>query len=241
MTRINVKGLAFRQVNEKIEQTHDRDIVLENVCGQRYIGAGSSGRHLVIEGVPGNALGAYLDGTTIEVSGNAQDATGDTMNDGDIIVNGSSGDATGYAMRGGRIFVRGSVGYRAGIHMKAYKDKIPAVVIGGEAGCFLGEYQAGGRIVVLGLDTEGRAPVDAFYATGMHGGVIYLRSDVLPDDLPPQVVAHRAGAEDLADIEKYVLPFCQHFGLDVKNVMDHNFFCLKPNTNNPYKQLYTQN
>ena len=75
----------------------------------------------------------------------------------------------------------------------------------------------------------------------MHGGVIYLRSDVLPDDLPPQVVAHRAGAEDLADIEKYVLPFCQHFGLDVKNVMDHNFFCLKPNTNNPYKQLYTQN
>ena len=163
------------------------------------------------------------------------------MNDGDIIVNGSSGDATGYAMRGGRIFVRGSVGYRAGIHMKAYKDKIPAVVIGGEAGCFLGEYQAGGRIVVLGLNTKGRAPVDAFCATGMHGGVIYLRSDVLPDDLPPQVVAHRAGAEDLADIEKYVLPFCAHFGLDAKEVMDHNFFCLKPNTNNPYKQLYTQN
>ena len=35
MTRIDVKGLVFRQVNEKIEQTHDRDIVLENVCGQR--------------------------------------------------------------------------------------------------------------------------------------------------------------------------------------------------------------
>lgn len=241
MTRIDVKGLSFRQVNEKIEQTHDGDIVLENVGGQRYIGVGSSGRHLVIEGVPGNALGAYLDGTVIEVSGNAQDATGDTMNDGEILVGGSSGDATGYAMRGGRIFVRGNVGYRAGIHMKAYQEKIPAVVIGGEAGCFLGEYQAGGRIVVLGLGVEGRAPVDAFCATGMHGGAIYLRSDVLPDDLPSQVVARRATAEDLADIEIYVLPFCARFGLDAASVMDHNFYCLKPNTNNPYKQLYTQN
>lgn len=241
MTRIDVKGLTFRQVNEKIEQTHDGDIVLENVCGQRYIGVGSSGRHLVIEGVPGNALGAYLDGTVIEVSGNAQDATGDTMNDGEIFVGGSSGDATGYAMRGGRIFVRGNVGYRAGIHMKAYQEKIPAVVIGGEAGCFLGEYQAGGRIVVLGLGVEGRAPVDAFCATGMHGGAIYLRSDVLPDDLPSQVVARRATAEDLSDIETYVLPFCARFGLDAASVMDHNFYCLKPNTNNPYKQLYTQN
>ena len=42
MTRLDVKNLRFRQVNEKIEDTGDRDIVLENVCGQRYIGAGSS-------------------------------------------------------------------------------------------------------------------------------------------------------------------------------------------------------
>lgn len=50
-------------------------------------------------------------------------------------------DATGYAMRGGKIFVRGNAGYRAGIHMKAYKDKTPVLVIGGKAGSFLGEYQ----------------------------------------------------------------------------------------------------
>ena len=143
MTRLDVKNLRFRQVNEKIEDTGDRDIVLENVCGQRYIGAGSSGRHIVIEGVPGNALGAYLDGTQIETCGNAQDATGDTMNAGQITIAGSSGDATGYAMRGGRIFVRGNVGYRAGIHMKAYQEKVPVIIVGGETGCFLGEYQAG--------------------------------------------------------------------------------------------------
>mgnify|MGYP002508363490 CR=1 FL=1 len=44
-----------------------------------------------------------------------------------------------------------NAGYRAGIHMKAYKDKVPVMVIGGTAGSFLGEYQAGGVIVVLGL------------------------------------------------------------------------------------------
>lgn len=60
------------------------------------------------------------------------------MNAGEIVVHGSIGDAAGYAMRGGRIFIRDSAGYRAGIHMKAYKDKIPLMVIGGAAGSFLG-------------------------------------------------------------------------------------------------------
>ena len=108
-----------------------------------------------IHGVPGNALGAYLDGAHINVYGNAQDAVGDTMNDGCITIHGSSGDATGYGMRGGSILIEGDVGYRAGIHMKAYRDKQPVMVIGGRAGSFLGEYQAGGCIVVLGLNSEG--------------------------------------------------------------------------------------
>ena len=103
--------------------------------------------------------------------------------------------------------------------MKAYQEKVPVIIVGGETGCFLGDYQAGGLIVVLGLNTSGKAPVDAFCATGMHGGSIFLRSDVLPDDLPDQVVAHRAE----------------------NAVIDHPYYCLKPNTNNPYKQLYTQN
>lgn len=35
--------------------------------------------------------------------------------------------------------------------MKAYEEKVPVMVIGGSVGSFLGEYQAGGRIIVLGL------------------------------------------------------------------------------------------
>lgn len=105
--------------------------------------------------MPGNALGAYLNGAEITVSGNAQDAVGDTMNEGKIVVHGQIGDAAGYAMRGGRIYIKGNAGYRAGIHMKAYKDKKPIMVIGGRAGSFLGEYQAGGIIIVLGLNIDG--------------------------------------------------------------------------------------
>ena len=86
------------------------------------------------------------------------------------ITDGSIGDAAGYAMRGGRIYVRGDAGYRAGIHMKAYQNKIPLLIIGGCAGSFLGEYQAGGIIVVLGLERKGRRIVGNFPCTGMHGG-----------------------------------------------------------------------
>lgn len=60
-------------------------------------------------------------------------------------------------MRGGEIYVRGNAGYRAGIHMKAYRDKRPVMVIGGRTGSFLGEYQAGGYIIVLGLLDERKA------------------------------------------------------------------------------------
>ena len=67
--------------------------------GQRYIGAGQSEGTIILNEVPGNALGAYLDGANIIVNCSAQDATGDTMNAGEITIHGSTGDAAGYAMR----------------------------------------------------------------------------------------------------------------------------------------------
>lgn len=70
------------------------------------------------------------------------------------MIHGSAGDAAGYAMRGGKIYVRDHAGYRAGIHMKEYKKKVPIMIIGGCAGSFLGEYQAGGILIVLGLQED---------------------------------------------------------------------------------------
>ena len=122
MTQIDAQGLDFKQLNDKIRETSDNDIIISNCLGQRYIGDSSSKKNFVINGTPGNALGAYLDGSSIEVNGNAQDAAGDTMNCGTIIVHGRVGDTCGYAMRGGTIYIQESVGYRAGIHMKEFSS-----------------------------------------------------------------------------------------------------------------------
>lgn len=238
---INAKDLHFKELNEQIKNSLDQNIVIHECNGQRYIGSGQKGKNITINGVPGNALGAYLDGCIIRVYGNAQDATGDTMNDGTIYVHGNSGDACGYAMRGGKIFIRDNAGYRTGIHMKQYKDKKPVIVIGGSVGSFLGEYLAGGIIVVLGLNSEETPSVGNFCGTGMHGGKIYLRTNQLPEDLPKQVIAREATAEDMEEIKEYIEEFCQEFGGNKEIILDANFFCLIPDTKNPYKQMYTHN
>ena len=238
MTKLDAKNMPAKELCARIRESTDTALAVEHVNGQRYIAAGLGKKELTLTGTPGNALGAYLNGTRITVLGNAQDATGDTMNDGAIFVHGSSGDATGYAMRGGKIYVRGNAGYRAGLHMKAYREKQPVLIIGGEAGSFLGEYQAGGIIIVLGLGSGGRAPVGRFVGTGMHGGRMLLRCDTLPPDLPAQVAARRAGKDDLAAVEPYLAEYCGVFGLAQEDILRENFFLLEPNTQNPYRQLY---
>jgi len=239
---IDATGMHYQELCRRVKDAAAQGAVqVTGLMGQRYIGSGVSGADITLRGTPGNALGAYLDGGCIQVWGNAQDATGDTMNGGEIIIHGSSGDATGYAMRGGKIFVRDSTGYRAGIHMKAYKDKVPVLLIGGRAGNFLGEYQAGGRIVALGLGCGGQAPAGDFCGTGMHGGEIYLRCDTLPDDLPPQVVARQASDADLESIRADVARYCALFDQDCASILSDRFFVLRPDRANPYKQLYTHN
>lgn len=233
--------MHFQELNEKLKACTDEPVVIENCLGQRYIAAGRSKGDIIINGTPGNALGAYLDGSDITVYGNAQDATGDTMNHGTITIFGSSGDATGYAMRGGTIYVRDDAGYRAGIHMKSYMEHTPVLVIGGKAGSFLGEYQAGGYIIVLGLNAEGQIPVGNFCGTGMHGGKIFLRTETLPKDLPAQVKSAEATEEDMAEIAKYIDGYCEKFGADKKKILAEKFYVLTPDTKNPYKQLYTPN
>ncbi len=237
---INVKGLDHRGINEAIRRTCG-DCTLTGCLGERFIAAGMSGRRVTIEGTPGNALGAYLNGGTINVMGNAQDALGDTMNDGCVVVHGSCGDAPGYAMRGGSIYIRGDAGYRAGIHMKAYRDKIPALVIGGCAGSFLGEYQAGGVIVVLGLGGSGRPVVGNFPGTGMHGGKMFLRSDCKGIKFPSQVTVREADGRDLDEVGPYVSEFCRLFAADEDAIMSSAFTVVTPDSKNPYKQMYVAN
>jgi glutamate synthase domain-containing protein 3 len=246
--------LTFDVLNKQIRGSDEKHVKISHAIGQRYIAAGLAGRKIDIDGTPGNALGAYLDGSTIVVEGNVQDATGDTMNTGEIVVHGNAGDATGYAMRGGSIYIRGNTGYRAGIHMKAYKTQQPVVVVGGKAGSFLGEYQAGGTIIVLDLEPPVRingevtagAPMareitGAFVGTGMHGGAIYLRTDKAPE-LPKQIRVTMKKGTEIPEIKSYITKFCEYFSdVNKESILASTFAILTPDSNNPYKQLYTSN
>lgn len=240
MKKINIVDLDYKTINHKLRET-EGDITLCGCCGQRFIAAGMSDKNIIIEGVPGNALGAYLNGASITVNANAQDAVGDTMNEGKIVVHGHIGDAAGYAMRGGKIFVKGNAGYRAGIHMKAYKEKQPVMVIGGTAGSFLGEYQAGGIIVVLGLEAKKHNIVGFFPCTGMHGGKMFLRSDCKNVVFPNQVTARAAKDKDLDELTEYVREYCALFGYDMDQLMRSPFTVVTPDSKNPYQQMYVAN
>ena len=239
MAFIQAEGLDHRALNEAIRQTESCTVT--GCLGQRFIASGMKDRQIVLEGIPGNALGAYLTGASITVCGNAQDAVGDTMNDGRILIHGNVGDAVGYAMRGGKIYVRGNAGYRAGIHMKAYREKQPTIIIGGRTGSFLGEYQAGGTIIVLGLHQDGKPIVGNFPCTGMHGGKMFLRGDVSAIDFPANVTVRSATQDDLEELIPHLKDYCGCFGLDLSMLLAVPFSVIVPDTANPYKQMYVAN
>ena len=237
---IDAEGLGFSELYERIRNAGD-SCEIYGCIGQRFIAAGMGGKKITINGVPGNALGAYLSGAEIAVNGNAQDAVGDTMNAGRIIVDGNIGDAAGYAMRGGEMYIRGNAGYRAGIHMKAYKERKPVIVIGGRAGSFLGEYQAGGLIIVLGLNNYKKPIVGNFPCTGMHGGKMILRGSAEGIKFPSQTTTRSASPEDIEEIKPFVDRFCNLFGYNTGNMLSGEYTVVTPDSKNPYKQMYVAN
>ncbi len=241
---IDAHGVYYRDLNARIRQAVERRpcqrLVLRHVCGQRYIGTGLRSRvRIEIHGTPGNDLGAFMDGPTIVVHGNAQDGSGNTMNSGEIIVHGRAGDITGYAMRGGRIFVRDGVGYRAGIHMKEYGERRPVLVIGGTAQPFLGEYMAGGVVLLLGLNLQASEPHRTVHVgTGMHGGVIYVRGAIEDWQLGREVGRAELEEEDWVLVAQLVHDFAGHFGGDPEAILSAPFVKLFPLYLRPYGNLY---
>lgn len=244
VVKINASGMTFRELNARLREAVANSahrIELRNVCGQRYIGTDlNTPVEIEIFGTPGNDLGAFMDGPKIIIHGNAQDGCGNTMNNGEIIVHGHAGDITGLAARGGKIFVRDSVGYRAGIHMKEYGDKKPLVVIGGTAQDFCGEYMAGGIMILLGLNLgEGEQHKANFIATGMHGGIIYLRGSVEGYQLGKEVGVAELNENDQQTLRQFVGEFAAHFGYDDEAILKHRFSKLFPLWLRPYGRLYT--
>ncbi|MDD3777242.1 MAG: hypothetical protein PHN32_06515 [Actinomycetota bacterium] len=251
---IDAKNLSCRELNSRVKKRLEdfsllgEDIVLTNVCGQRYIGDGiQAAANIKVQGIAGNNLGAFMDGPTIEVFSNGQDGIGNTMNSGRIIIHGDAGDILGYSMRGGEIYIKHNVGYRCGIHMKSYQGKVPVIVIGGRAGNFLGEYMAGGIIIVLGLDSErvNRNPyffyhsgaAGSYVGTGMHGGSIFIREDIPDYKLGKEVKRQDLQCSDLELLDNHIANYSHYFGLKL-DITAGQFLKLAPYSHRPYGKLY---
>lgn len=235
----------YEKVNEDIKSELEKrkNVTVKNVNGQRYIGCAlDTGKKITVYGTPGNDMACFLNGGTVEVFGNCQDAVGNTMNGGEIIIHGHSGDAMGYGMRDGQIYVKDNVACRGGIHMKEFRDMRPVLVIGKNAGSFLGEYMAGGTIVLLGLGLKrGEKLFGTHCASGMHGGKIFVRGVFSKEYLNNNIKIANLDSEDEKELKTYVKKYCKYFGTDYDLVMSKPFKKLVPVTSRQYANLYTPN
>ncbi len=243
VVKIDASGVYYQELNARLKEIVSngaQKVELRNVHGQRYIGTDlDKPIEIEIFGTPGNDLGAFMNGPRIIVRGNAQDGCGNTLNSGEIIVHGHVGDIVGLSARGGKILVRDDAGYRAGIHMKEYGDTRPVLVIGGTAQDFLGEYLAGGILLLLGL-TLGKSEHHRarFVGTGMHGGVIYLRGSIEDYQLGREVDITEVEEKDYQVIRPLVEEFAAHFDYDAAAILNHKFIKLYPRWLRPYGRLY---
>jgi glutamate synthase domain-containing protein 3 len=247
----NGEPIDYRDLNAMIYANvikNCKKIILHNVCGQRFIGAALKGNfEILINGIPGNDLGIFMDGPKITVNGNCEDQVGNTMNHGFMIIKGDGGDVIGLSARGGTIYVRGDVGYRVGIHMKEYENKFPIIIIGGTAKDFLGEYMAGGKIIVLGLKflSDGSV-VDITQSicgnelgTGIHRGTIYLRTDDrLEEKLGVGAKIVEYDEKEKEEIFPFLYEYCKTFNIPFELIINKQFQVIKPISKRPYGGTY---
>ena len=240
---IDAQGLHYTPLNQQIREAvagGAQEIVIDHVLGQRFIGDGlrGDGVTITVNGVPGGDLGMFMSGPTIIVNGNADHAPGNTMDAGTIIIHGSAGDAVAHSMRGGRVYVRDNIGYRGGIHMKQYREKRPVLVVGGAARAFLGEYMAGGLLIVLGLN--GVTPIsERGLGSGIHGGEIFVRGKVDEKYLGVGARQLVATEDEKAMITSIIRDFAQVFGIDSVPLLASEYSRISPAGARPFANKYT--
>ncbi|MDD1659947.1 MAG: hypothetical protein LUQ62_01940 [Methanomicrobiales archaeon] len=240
--RIDAADMDYTTLNRQIRQAAAdgvSEVVLEHVLGQRFIADGLRGDvRVVIHGVPGGDLGMFMSGPTCIVHGNAEHAPGNTMNGGMIVIHGSAGDAVAHSMRGGKVLVRDDIGYRGGIHMKEYREKSPVLMVGGSARAFLGEYMAGGLILVFGLGYD-TAVTERGIGSGIHGGEIFIRGRVDDRFLGVGATKKPFGTAQRTRIAPFVQEFASHFGMDRKALLSADYTRIGPASARPFASKYT--
>ena len=240
---IDAKDLHYTPLNQQIRRAvaeGKKEIVITNVLGQRFIADGLKGDDVTItlHGVPGGDLAMFMSGPTVIVNGNADHAPGNTMDKGKVVIHGSAGDAVAHSMRGGRVYVRNNIGYRGGIHMKQYQEKRPIVVVGGGARAFLGEYMAGGLLIVLGMN--GVQPIsEQGVGSGIHGGEIYVRGSVNDRFLGVGAKQAPVTPEQRAMIAPIIEDFARSFGIDPAPLLKEEYTRIAAVSARPFASKYT--
>ncbi len=259
------KKLHHKELNEKIRKAIKDGhtwITLNNVSGQRFIGAGIKEKVTIeVYGDAGLDTGVFSEGPTIIVHGNSEYLLGNTLNGGELVVYGDSWDITGMGARSGKIFVMGEGGSRIGIHMKEFKDKRPVIVYGGRVKQYLGEYMAGGIIVVLGLDysnaiIDPKKPiskdnidpkkikehqgdiVQSYLGAGIHGGAIYVRGTVPDKYLGIYAVKEEFTESDKETLKPILERYSELFNTPEDLLWKNGYTKVRPISSRPFEKVY---
>ena len=122
--------------------------------------------------------------------------------------------------------------------MKQYEvEARPILVVGGTAHSFLGEYMAGGLVLVLGIGKE-KAMTDRGIGSGIHGGEIIIRGEVDDYLLGVGAKKFKFTEADLERIAPVIKSFCEQFGYDPKEFLDTNYTRIAPASSRPFASKY---
>ncbi len=182
---IDAVNIEYNKLDSEIIKSRDDSVYINNVAGHRYIGITfpEKRRNVTLYGNAGNCLMNLNENNSVTVRGNVADDCCDSMSGGILKIFGDSGDVLGQALSGGQIYIDGNVGNRSCIQMREYGSSIPIVVVNGKFDDYLGEYMAGGIILVL---SNSRRNFGKYIGSGMLGGRIFIRGRVKSQNIGVQ-------------------------------------------------------
>ncbi len=240
--RIDGQGIYYKTLNEQIREEIERgatEVVLDNVNGQRYIGAGLAfpGVTLTINGVPGNDLAAFMDGPTLVVNDNAQDGMANTMNRAwsSSTATPATCSATACAAAGLRARQRGLPG---GHPHEGLRGQPAGDRRGRPRARLLRRVHGGRRDRAAGSGGDGGRVVGSYVGTGMHAGVMYVRGEVAEHQLGKEVRIAEPDEADRARLRDIVTDYSRVMNLDPEPILEAPFVKIYPYTSRPYGRLY---
>lgn len=146
--------------------------------GGRLWRAGNDPVHIKVAGHSGQRLGSMgFPNTRIDNYGPASDDVGWLNAGATIVVHGNAGNGVANAMAQGKIYIGGNIGSR-GMTMTKQNPRFdpPELWVLGSAGDYFGEFMAGGRAVICGVEPQTPDNILGYRPlVGMVGGKLFFR------------------------------------------------------------------